>query len=356
MRGERLKVNAQYRKAFDNFDDDDKANQDRRDAKAAIAEMERLEVLLTQKTDRLIKMEDDLRRLKGVQIVCNLLGWNSGLALESGSGLSQFLDERMLRPRLPVNRNQSKITKLPMWVQPSGDTRGQSWVGEFRDVDGNGAMEFDRPGTLPRKGRWTSELNFFAFRPHDAAAVSDLPANTRVRISIQWREPHDPEINEVEYRQPNVPMNLTLFRQRDPSGAKLATDEMELIARSEGEPERLHKAPPFGVYEQTIETTLPASGHYALRVEGRVPNSTRPGGVAGIPALQADIEIRPRIFVEVLDGPTQNKGRIIFEDYDVQLGVVAIPAEARLVMGVGALHMSKRPEPFSALGRAQTLN
>ncbi len=350
LRTERIKANEQYRRAFDNFDDDEPANQARRNAKAALAELDKIENLLIQKTNRLTKMELDLIDLKGVQIVCNMLGWNSGLALESGSGLSQFLDGRMLRPRLPVPVNQAKTPKLPMWVQPSGDTRGQSWVGRFFDADGNGLMEFDLPGSAPKKGRWTPELNFLAFQPDHGVATGDLPANARVRITMQWREPHDPEISEIEYRQPNALLGLTLFRQRDPTGDKLATDEMELIARSEADPERLHKVPHFGVYEQSIELTLPAGGHYAIQVEGRVPNSTRPGGVALIPALLTDIELRPRIFLEVLDGPTQARGRLVFGDYDVQLGGVAIPSEARSVMGVGALHLSKRPEPFSALG------
>ena len=51
--------------------------------------------------------------------------------------------------------------------------------------------------TPPKTGRWTPELNFLAFRNGAELDEADLPAETRLRISIQWREPHDPEISVV---------------------------------------------------------------------------------------------------------------------------------------------------------------
>ena len=167
-------------------------------------------------------------------------------------------------------------------------------------------------------------------------------------VCIQWREPHDPGIDEVEYRQPIAKLNLMLLRQRDPTGEKLPTDEMEVVARSEGDPERLFAEPNFGIYEQSIELILPAAGRYALRVEGRHPIGIRPGGSLGIRDQEIRWELKPRIFLDVVDAPTRAKGRIVFGDYESLLGGVAIPGDARSVVAVGAMRPSKQPESFSA--------
>jgi len=68
-----------------------------------------------------------------------------------------------------------------------------AWLGQFRDADGNGIMEFIPPGAPLKPGRWSPELNFLAFRSDRDADAPDLPAGTRLRITIQWREAHDPE-------------------------------------------------------------------------------------------------------------------------------------------------------------------
>src|SRR5262249_13225345 len=159
-------------------------------------------------------------------------------------------------------------------------TNGQAWAGLFRDVDGNGVMEFAPPGTPLRPGRWTSELNFLGWQPAAGMSTPDLP-KTRIRVSIQWREPHDPaflQIGEDYYRQPLADVRLLILRQRDPTGTKLPADEMEVVARSEGVPLRLDNQPSSGAYEQTVEFTVDNPGRYALRVEGRVPATIRPPG------------------------------------------------------------------------------
>jgi hypothetical protein len=171
-----------------------------------------------------------------------------------------------------------------------------------------------------------------------------------VRVSVQWREPHDSQVAESEYRQPIAPLDLMLLRQRDPTAEKLASDDLEIMARSEGNAERLLAEPDFGIYEQSIELTLPAGGHYALRLDGKQPVGIRPGGALGIKEQEIHWELRPRVFVEVLDGATRAKGRIVFGDYSSEAGGVAVPADARTVVAVGALDASKRPEPFSAIG------
>ena len=211
-------------------------------------------------------------------------------------------------------------------------------------------MKFGPVGAPPRPERWSAELNFLAFRMDGQPDVPNLPANSRVRISMQWREPHDREVAETEYRDPIAPLKLLLLRQRDPSGEKLATDEMELIAQTEGLIERLRVEPEYGVYEQTLELTLPADGRYALRIDGKVPLGLRPGGTLGIVEQAVRWEMRPRLFIDVLDAPTRGRGRIVFNDYETQLGGVAVPADARTVVAVGAIQPNKAPRPFSAIG------
>src|SRR5207237_10716448 len=80
-----------------------------------------------------------------------------------------------------------------LWFQAAGNTRGQSWAGLFRDQDGNGLMEFEPSPYQSKRGRWTSEMNFLAWQPFAKAETADLPEGTRMRLTIQWREPHDPD-------------------------------------------------------------------------------------------------------------------------------------------------------------------
>jgi hypothetical protein len=350
LRNEQLLANALYRKAFDDFTDDEEARERRRNAKAAIAAVSEKERLLTERANRLLKLERELTTLGGTKVVLNLVGWGSGQPLDATSALSRFLDGKMTVAKPNPVLNAAKRPQPSLWFQPAGDTRGQAWLGPFLDVDGNGIMEFLPPGAPLKPGRWTPELNFLAFRSPDQADATDLPAETRLRITIQWREPHDPEIDESEYRQPIAPLHLLLLRQRDPNGEKLPSDEMEVMARSEGAPERLLVEREFGIYEQKIELTLPAAGRYAVRVDGKQPIGIRPGGTLGFRDQEIYWELKPRLFLEVTDAPTRAKGRVVFGDYESFLGGVAVPADARSVVAVGAMHADRRPEPFSALG------
>ncbi len=350
VRVERDAAHAEYRQAFDDFDDDEPARARRRRAKAAIAAVEAKERELTARSNRLLKLEGDLASLKGVRVILNTVGWNAGQSLDATSALSRFLDQKMSVARPSVIINEGRQPQPALWFQPAGDTRGQTWLGLFQDADGNGVMEFAPPDMPLKPGRWSRELNFLALRTGRQADDVELPAGARVRISIQWREPHDPGIDEAEYRQPIAPLNLMLLRQRDPNGEKVPSDEMEVIARSEGNPDRLLAEPDFGVYEQTIDVELPATGRYALRVDGRQPIGIRPGGSLGIREQEIRWELKPRIFLDVIDALTRAKGRLVFGDYESFLGGVAVPADARSVVAVGAMHASKRPQAYSAIG------
>jgi hypothetical protein len=288
------------------------------------------------------------------------LVWGSGHALDGASELSRYFDERFTVPTSRVKSFKAKTPGGVLWVQAAGDTRGQTWAGLFRDEDGNGVLEF-APFSQPlRKDRWTPELNFLAWQPFAGAAAAELPEKTRVRISIQWREPHDPDLtNEADdpYREPLANLGLVVVKQRDPSGTKLATDDLDVVARSTAPAVRLRREPASATYEQLVEFDIISGGRFALRVEGRIPDTTRPASSPTLPVQRRGYEVRPRIIVEVLDPASQAKGRVIFADYDgtaewpkaslnspANFGGVGMPADARNVLTVGAT------SPASAVG------
>ncbi len=269
--------------------------------------------------------------------------------------------------------------KAPLlWFQAAGNTRGQTWTGLFQDADGNGFMEFAPPGYRLPKGQWSTELNFLAWQPYGQARQPDLPAGARVHLSLQWREPHDPDYFAVSggedfYRKPLADLRLSLLRQRDPSAQALPADAFDLVAVTSGIPERLEHKPEGSIYEIVLETTLEKAGRYALQVErplgdqwmlvmdpvqkrltfargpSLVPSGLRPLGVATLPLLEKHWELQPRLFVDIVDG-TRRAGRAVLADFATDAGSVGLPGDARSVITVGAADWSGRPQPYSAGG------
>ena len=240
-----------------------------------------------------------------------------------------------------------------LWFTPAGNQRGQTWIGLFHDVDGNGVMEFSPPGTALSSQRWTPELNFLAWQPFGKDRGLDLPAKANVRISIQWQEVHEPEFaqqGDDVYREPLAKLSVLVLRQRDPTGAKLPADDMELIARSQGLPLRIENLPDSATYEQIVEFTVPSAGRFALRVEGQVHPSARPVTAPTLPAIERNWELQPRIFVDVVDQPSRLAGRPVWLDYVTNAGTMGVPSDARGLITVGAADNSGRPESFSSPG------
>jgi hypothetical protein len=222
----------------------------------------------------------------------------------------------------------------------------------WRDEDGNGIMEFGAPGEL-RPGRWTNELNFLAWQQFDEEPRPDLLPQSKVRLSLQWTEAHDPEFaraGEDLFRRPLAIFRLVVLRQRDPKGTRLPADDMEVIAFSSGLPQRLDNEPAQATYEQWVEFSADRAGRYAVLMEGRVPTGTRPLGTPTIAAIQAAGEIRPRLFVEATDGALRLRGRVVFLDYFTDAGSLGIPAGAAGVVTIGAADAAGRPESFSSVG------
>jgi hypothetical protein len=338
----------EYERAFEDFSDDETPRQRRVAAQQALRKLdEEGRVLLTRQV-RVELLERNIGHLTGCQIVLCQLQWNTGFALDAASAISRFLDDWLTRPKSPQTTRhltQPNPGERPLWFQPAGDTQGQSWTGLFNDVDKNGVMEFGSPDSELKIGRWSRELNFLSATV-DGKQVLDLSAGAKIRVSVQWREPHDPTMTELDYRVPVAPMRLQLVKQRDPSGEKYGSDEIDVVAASEGLPSRLHIEPQFGVYEHTLEITLPADGRYAVRLEGRVPTSLRPFNVPTLVGQEVDWELRPRVFVESSDG----RGRFGLADYSSRDGGVSVPADARSVFAIGAAGPDGKPLLQSAFG------
>jgi hypothetical protein len=337
----------EYQRAFEDFSDEAKARQRRIAAQQALKQLDAEDGALIARQIRLEEVERGFARVAGAQIVVSELQWNTGFALDAASAVSQFLDDWLTPRHGAYTRHLSRPNPPapPLWFQPAGDIRGQTWTGVFRDADNNGAMEFV-PADAPLKpGRWSRELNFLGTNSNGKESL-DFAAGTKVRVSVQWREPHDPTMPESDYRIPVAPLKLQLVKQRDPSGERYASDEIDLIAESEGLPSRLQIEPNFGIYEHTLEITLPADGRYAVRIEGRVPANIRPYGTPVLTGQEAQWELRPRVFVEPADG----RGHVTLADFSSASSGVAVPADARSVLAVGAAGPDGKLRPFVSTG------
>jgi hypothetical protein len=337
----------EYQRAFEDFSDDERARQRRVAAQQALRKLDTDEAALLARQLRIEDVERGLARVAGAQVVLSELQWNTGFALDAASPVSRFLDDWLTPRHGAYTRHLTRPNPSapPLWFQPAGDTRGQTWTGVFRDADHNGVMEFAPADAELKPGRWSRELNFLSAEANGKEGL-DFAAGTKVRVSVQWREPHDPTMPEIDYRIPVAPLRLQLVKQRDPSGEKYGSDEIDLIAASEGLPARLQIEPAYGIYEHSLEVTLPADGRYAVRIEGVVPNNIRPYGTPTLYGQEVTWELRPRLFVESIDG----KARLGLADFASAAGGVAVPADARSVLAVGAAGPDGKIRPFTATG------
>jgi hypothetical protein len=297
------------------------------------------ELLHRRLQERFVTMIEDQKSLAAIRIVACGLVWNEGYPIGGRASLAAFLDDRAF-PRT-------------LWFQAAGDTRGQVWSGLFQDADGNGVMEFADPGTGLRKGRWTRELNFLAWERAGAGVEYDLPAKTKIRISWQWREVHDPSFaraGEDVYKKPLASLRVLVLRQRDPTGSTVAADELEVVARSQGLPQRIDNQPAWATYEESLEFTVDSPGRFAIRIEGAAPTGTRPEGTPRMSAIEPSWELRPRFFVSSVDGLGSQVGRPVFQDYWTSIGSLGTPPDAASVITVGAAGLSGSPDPASAGG------
>ncbi len=345
LRLRREELLEERREILNNFNQDEAAVKRREAYLRAEADLKAQEAAVQQRQGRYYRLLEGLQSLKGVRVVSCGLTWGEGYPADGVGALSALLNDRPCRSSL--------------WVQAAGDTRGQAWAGLFLDADGNGIMEFADPQRPLRPQRWTAELNFLAWQPHGGAQTLDIPAKANVRLSLQWREAHDPvllRIGEDAYRAPLANLGLMVLRQRDPSGRKLPSDAMEVVNASNPVPyrlpQRLDNRPNSSVYEQVLEFTAEKAGRYAVRVDGRLHPSFLPAGAATLPAADRFWELRPRLFVEVTDGASRSRGRPVWLDYATAEGEIGMPADANGVLSVGAADPEGHTRPFSPRGPA----
>jgi hypothetical protein len=294
------------------------------------------EVALRARTERFLHHGRAMERLHGIRIVANSLIWQEGYPVDGSGPLSRFLDD-------------DGPLKCALWFQAAGDSRGQAWSGVFRDVDRNGVLEFTAPSVPLLYNRWTHELNFLGWQPAGAPRTVDLPAGVTLRVSLQWREAHDPtplRVGEDTYREPLSAFRLVAFRQLDATGKTRPADDLEIVARSTGVPMRLTQSQFAATYEQTVEFKVPAAGRYAIRIEGRLPESIFAPGENRLPINRRIGEVRPRLFVTTLQGA----GRAVWIDYFTEVGSLGMPADAGRVVTVGAADRTGLEERDSAGG------
>jgi hypothetical protein len=311
------------RELLDKYSEDfgkDVESKKARDAyNARLKQYEEDERAYNRRIAAMLRFRQDVDDLKKVRIVNSGLLWNEGQPADGGSAFSRYFDDRPF--------------KAALWFQAAGDARGQAWSGLFRDADGNGVMEFaDADAYLP-KGAWTNELNFLAWQAGKESESLDLPAGAKLRFSLQWREAHDPAFAEAGkdvYREPLTNLRLVLVYQPDPQGKERPADDVVVEAESSGSPLRLDAAANAATYEQTLTFSVTKPGRYALRVEGRAPAGTRPAQYPTLPAVVRTFELRPRVFVETLDGP----GRAVLHSY--RTDAIGVPGDAHNVIPIGA--------------------
>ena len=293
---------------------------------------------------RYLGLEQNLIGLKTVRVAASGLVWNEGHPVDESSAPTRYFEDQPFGAAL--------------WFQAAGDARGQAWSGLFRDEDGDGVMEFDSARGSPNDSLWARQLDFLSWAPdapppnpppqrgEGRVGALDLPAGARARISLQWREAHDPEAGrpgEDPYLKPLADLRIVVLYQ---PGGNQASDDLEVVAQSAGPPQRLEATPSSAVYEQTVTLPVARAGRYAVRIEGAAPASTRPREDPTIPAARKTFELRPRLFVETLEGP----GRVLLHDFVTEAGTLGMPADSRSLITVGAADSHGLPQPYSAGG------
>jgi hypothetical protein len=336
-------------------------------------EQERKEAAHAAREARYRVLLEDIRSLVGVDVLVNPYSWNDGFPLGGSSPLTRWFNARALIKPGP------SVSPEPIVFQSAGNTRGQTWTGLFRDDDRNGVMEFATPDVPLPKGRWTRELNFLAWQPYVGARTAEFPKDTRIHLSLQWREPHEPDYFQLGegdlYRTPLVAMRLVLLRQRDPQAKTLAADAFEVVGRTSGWPERIQHLPGAAVYELVLNAKLEKDGVYAVRVERQldqmwvlenldnpflrptfylrrdlIPTGLRPLTAPTLPALEKNWEFRPRLYVEAIDDKNRKMGRPVFADFATEQGTLGVPGDSRGLFAITAMALDGNTTPYAVIG------
>lgn len=343
----RRQITAEQAALVGDFNQDEATVERRKKLAADIAQLAADEKEHLARLMRFTQLEEDLIRLRLANVVVNGLAWDIGYPVDGTGPLSHYIDRSVFAPRV---RHDAKGPSY--WFQLAGDTRGQVWNARLMDADGNGVFDFAEPAMPLPIERWTRELNFLGWIPTEGGnRIADLPAGAKMRVAVQWTETHDPSADAFDgsdpYRTPISEIRLLVLQQHDPSGSKVANDDLNVIARSGKLPQMIERTPNLATYEYVVEFTAETAGRYALRLEGMVPPTIRPAGTPTIPAQDRGWEPRVRIFVEA-SGATN--GRPVFADFSSELGGLGMPGDALVPRTIGAANARGNAQPFSATG------
>jgi hypothetical protein len=321
----------EYRLAFEDLSDDDVTKTRRAKAKAALEAVGVQQEVLVKRTERFNVFRRELvAALAGGQVIVNTLEWESGYPLDAVSLLSRRLEDYSVpaSPRVVKRPGDPAYAEQPpvVWVQAASASGPAVWGGPFLDANKNGTMEFAAPDRPLPAANWSPEMNFLGVRAPTGETTPDIPAGTKLRFTMQWREPLDPNLPSVD--RPAYPVVLRVFRQLDPAGARQPSDEMTEAARSVGGPYPILLTRTFVVYEQILEVTATTAGRYALVVAtGYQPDPL-------LPALRREVETYPRIVVETLSAK-RGEGTAVFRSYVTPDAGVGMPGDSFGAITVG---------------------
>jgi hypothetical protein len=352
LRQARAKLNADRKELMDNFSADEETQKRRLELQQRLIRQDKEERDYAGRLARFVDLEQSFMELRFVQAVACNLNWSIGLPVDGTGPLARYIDG-------PARFNERPKKLGPVtWLQAAGDTHGQTWAAPLWDADNNGVMEFAQKSFPIPAGKWSRELNFIGWQTHEGPWYADLPAGTKLRIALQWTEAHDPTapVEPSRYRTPLTNLQPMLLRQRDPSGTKLPSDDMVVVARSAELPMMIGRAANFATFEHIVEFTIDEPGRYAVRIEGAAAASTAPPGTPMVPAARRVGEVYSRLNIDVADAKSQEIGRPIFIDYRPLAGGMASPSDAASVVVVGAVDAQGRPQPYGARGSAPSLS
>jgi hypothetical protein len=317
-----------YKAAFADLSDNQVAIELRKRAKADL--------------DAVLKTEDDLAELvkrfndykkvlveapKGARVVVNTLEWETGYPLDALNDFASTIEKLSANPPVALTRPNSKPRTPLVWVQAASNAGASVWSGPFRDHSGDGLLDFAPHGTVLPEGAWSPKLNFLGVRGSDGGAVETLAKGAKLRLTVQWREPADPNFPESDV--PAYPLVLRVLRQMDPAGEKRSSDEMEETSRSASVPTVIYRTNSFLVFEQAQEFTVPVDGRYAVALESAAVAEPL------IPALKRNVEINPRIVIETPGAPA-SAPQTVFRTFATTGAGVGTPGDAAGAITVGA--------------------
>ena len=291
-------------------------------ARQAFETLKADEARLAGANERFRSVKAGLDSLRGTTVLCNTLTWPVGYPQDGLSEISRYLEENLAPAPVRSSRRLAQASPhRPVWVQATSTAAGRVWAGPLLDADGDGLLEFT-PSPGGEAGEWKHELNFLRFAPAGGPLTDTIPAGTKLRVVTQWREPRGaagtPGVPALAFRP-------RILRQLDPSGEKLASDEVDLAAGVTSPPMKLLETRSSDAYEQSVELTVPVAGRYALQVD------FGPAGKDLLPGTRQVFEVNPRVVLETPGG-----GEVRFGTYAPNDAGVGVPGDSAAALTVGA--------------------